>query len=1361
MNRFENILGIIFLFLLSINQSLASDYNLKFNQPQSLNTLPNKEVRCLFQDNSGFMWIGTSCGLYKYDGYNITEYKSNIFHPNLLTNNHITCLAEDHKSNILIGSKKGLNILSKTGEITTCKNAIFNNEFISAITVSPDNKIFIGSKSGLFIYDKEKNSCSKIDYEKYSIKDVKSLYIDSKTNLWIGTWNHGLFRYNLNSKQVYRYPKLNAENSAHVIYEDSFHRIWIGTFGHGLYLLNNPYDLKNITWNHYSTSTNIKISDNYIYALRENKETKNFYIGTRKGISILGNISDINHLSATQIYPRPNSLPFNDVDAIINDSQDNIWIGTLGGGVLYVKTRDMAFHNDSMLKVQKTYSSNNILSIAVNDKGDIYTGIGSIGLGIKLAGKSNFEVITDNKWFNQINNFNIVSALKRDQGQIFFGTLEGLYSLDSINPINIPHKNKTKFLKNKVYQIIEGYKSGYWVSMNSGLFYLKNYLSEPIIIKRSNLKNQYRTIALDGKDILWAGSFTKGIYKYKIDYKNKKLVLIHHYCESNNGIKASKINQLYKDTNGNIWACTENAGLCKYLPNNDRFISMLEISDFPTDNVTSIIQDNEGILWLGSNIGLIKFFPKNKLATSSVRLYNMNNGLGDNMFNVQAVDKTKSGELYFGTHNGYVHFFPNEIDEPQTEIRLQITDIKVNNQSICSLDSISKHEISDTLPEFTNHITIPPKYKTFTIEFSPMTYNNPNSVRYKYRLNGFDYKWRHTNSKMRFSHYSNLHAGHYIFEVKSTDDYGCWNSYTKKIYITVKAPLWKTVWAYCFYILVILLIIYFFFKIKIREIVLENSLNLQRIEKQKNEEVNNEKLKFFTNITHDLYTPITVIAVAIEELRNILTNKQYNIIMSNINRLIRLIQQILEFRKSETGNLKLQVAPQDFTSFIERKVNSILPLIKNKKIKFIYNVPKEEHICYFDSDKIDKIIYNLLSNAQKYNQPGATITFTVSYPDQNSLSISIADNGDGLSPYIMSNLFKRFYDGDFRQHNTTGTGIGLSLVNDLVKLHKGKIEVKNEYKHGVNFIINIPTNKSAYLESECGEQISNDTYEIKNNINILNSDTNGNIKLDAGTDDGITSSSSDNKQHTTSILIAEDNIDLQQIIGNILSSSHKVFKAKDGTEALEILKKEDINIVISDIMMPNMNGYELCKKIKSDINFSHIPVILLTAKTQDNDKIDGYNSGADSYLTKPFSLSVLTARINNLLLMRNLRIESLKKQQIFKPKEINFTNNDQTFLKKIFDHINNNYINPGYSQKDLANAVGISLSTLHRKLKYLTGMTASGLIKDVRLQQAEKIFSSDYNARVSEVAYAVGFNDPRYFSTCYKKKYKKSPSQTK
>lgn len=653
------------------------------------------------------------------------------------------------------------------------------------------------------------------------------------------------------------------------------------------------------------------------------------------------------------------------------------------------------------------------------------------------------------------------------------------------------------------------------------------------------------------------------------------------------------------------------------------------------------------------------------------------------------------------------------------------------------------------MPTYTSKIELPYKYNNFSIEFAALTYKNPELNRYAYRLQNFDRDWQYTDADRRFAYYNNLPSGTYTFQLKATNENGEWSGYVREFTVVVLPPFWATWWAYLLYMVLVLVIGVLIYRTIKKRILLQNALRLREMEKAKAEELNHAKLQFFTNITHELLTPLTIISATVDELKTQAPshNDLYTVMNSNIQRLIRLLQQILEFRKAETGNLKLRVSPGDLAAFVRTGTESFKPLVKKRKIHFSLLCDPESIVGYFDIDKLDKIMYNLLSNAAKYNKEDGFIQVTLSYDeeDREFVLLRVKDNGKGISREKQATLFKRFYEGDYRKFNTIGTGIGLSLTKDLVTLHGGTISVESEVDHGTEFIVRIPIERSYYDE----EQIDDEVISLRQTA-IDYEDTPEDVIAEV----------QELATKANSILLVEDNEELLNLMTKLLGREYNVFTAENGKEGIIVLENEDVDLIVSDIMMPEMDGIEFCKYVKGHLEISHIPVILLTAKNKEEDRAEAYEIGADAFISKPFNLTVLHARIRNLLKYKARMAHDFKNQIVFEVKDLNYTSLDEDFIQRAINCVNNHLEDPNFDQAQFADEMLTSKSTLYKKLKSLAGLNTSSFIRNVRLKAACRIMEEKgINIRVSELAYAVGFNDPKYFSSCFKKEFGMLPSE--
>ena len=767
----------------------------------------------------------------------------------------------------------------------------------------------------------------------------------------------------------------------------------------------------------------------------------------------------------------------------------------------------------------------------------------------------------------------------------------------------------------------------------------------------------------------------------------------------------------------------------------------------PGDVIVSIEEDKSGNLWLGTVSGLVKLYVAAVGNDFSTRIYTSADGLQDNF--IVNSSCSRDGELFFGGHKGYNSFFPDKMEIPSQETNFLITDIKIFNHSFKNLPVELQQKISPVMPTYTSKIELPYKYNNFSIEFAALTYKNPELNRYAYRLQNFDRDWQYTDADRRFAYYNNLPSGTYTFQLKATNENGEWSGYVREFTVVVLPPFWATWWAYLLYMVLVLVIGVLIYRTIKKRILLQNALRLREMEKAKAEELNHAKLQFFTNITHELLTPLTIISATVDELKTQAPshNDLYTVMNSNIQRLIRLLQQILEFRKAETGNLKLRVSPGDLAAFVRTGTESFKPLVKKRKIHFSLLCDPESIVGYFDIDKLDKIMYNLLSNAAKYNKEDGFIQVTLSYDeeDREFVLLRVKDNGKGISREKQATLFKRFYEGDYRKFNTIGTGIGLSLTKDLVTLHGGTISVESEVDHGTEFIVRIPIERSYYDE----EQIDDEVISLRQTA-IDYEDTPEDVIAEV----------QELATKANSILLVEDNEELLNLMTKLLGREYNVFTAENGKEGIIVLENEDVDLIVSDIMMPEMDGIEFCKYVKGHLEISHIPVILLTAKNKEEDRAEAYEIGADAFISKPFNLTVLHARIRNLLKYKARMAHDFKNQIVFEVKDLNYTSLDEDFIQRAINCVNNHLEDPNFDQAQFADEMLTSKSTLYKKLKSLAGLNTSSFIRNVRLKAACRIMEEKgINIRVSELAYAVGFNDPKYFSSCFKKEFGMLPSE--
>lgn len=1338
-------------------------YNLKFKQLSAPHSLPTNEVQKVYQDRDGFIWFATRNGLCQYNGYETTLYKSNLYSPDLLTTNSITCLVDDNNNNLWIGTSEGLNVMDKrTGEIKKYKAPSISNNVVSALCVTRDNTLWVGTDNGLCRYVPEKDTFVVCGDEfgdgRLRYVTIKSLLEDSDGDLWIGTWAQGLFRYSPSTDKVVVYPKINEQYSSHVIYEDSNKDIWVGSWGYGLFKLRNPKDMENVSYQSFlhENGDDSSLSDNIVYDIAEDINTHTLWVGTRSGLSILRldeSSSFINYKSGKSDY----RIPSDEVNSIMRDSQKNMWIGAIGGGVLMADTRQPAFALHTLNFGDEDIPVTSVRTLFADSDQNLWIGVGTYGLARREYVTGELKMYSHIPEFSGVKDLPSLFAVvqRKKSGDIWFGMYNGgIYVYRKGEKVkHLTTKNSAFLTSDCVSALYEDYEGNCWIGTRGGIGVRlsdgTDYRFETMNFNDSLSAGwiYVRDIVQDMDNSVWLATSNFGVIHITGDVRQPSTLKYENYSFHNRKLITNTVLCMHIDRFGRLWAGTEGGGLYLYNRSTGQFEEKTRTYSIPGDVIVSIEEDKSGNLWLGTVSGLVKLYVAAVGNDFSTRIYTSADGLQDNF--IVNSSCSRDGELFFGGHKGYNSFFPDKMEIPSQETNFLITDIKIFNHSFKNLPVELQQKISPVMPTYTSKIELPYKYNNFSIEFAALTYKNPELNRYAYRLQNFDRDWQYTDADRRFAYYNNLPSGTYTFQLKATNENGEWSGYVREFTVVVLPPFWATWWAYLLYMVLVLVIGVLIYRTIKKRILLQNALRLREMEKAKAEELNHAKLQFFTNITHELLTPLTIISATVDELKTQAPshNDLYTVMNSNIQRLIRLLQQILEFRKAETGNLKLRVSPGDLAAFVRTGTESFKPLVKKRKIHFSLLCDPESIVGYFDIDKLDKIMYNLLSNAAKYNKEDGFIQVTLSYDeeDREFVLLRVKDNGKGISREKQATLFKRFYEGDYRKFNTIGTGIGLSLTKDLVTLHGGTISVESEVDHGTEFIVRIPIERSYYDE----EQIDDEVISLRQTA-IDYEDTPEDVIAEV----------QELATKANSILLVEDNEELLNLMTKLLGREYNVFTAENGKEGIIVLENEDVDLIVSDIMMPEMDGIEFCKYVKGHLEISHIPVILLTAKNKEEDRAEAYEIGADAFISKPFNLTVLHARIRNLLKYKARMAHDFKNQIVFEVKDLNYTSLDEDFIQRAINCVNNHLEDPNFDQAQFADEMLTSKSTLYKKLKSLAGLNTSSFIRNVRLKVACRIMEEKgINIRVSELAYAVGFNDPKYFSSCFKKEFGMLPSE--
>lgn len=1334
---------IALLWCLTAAANPMSDYRMRFINVTD--GLPDNNVQHVVQDSRGYIWIATHNGLARYDAFGMEVFRSNIRSGQVLTHNTVNSLCEDSLGRMWIGTSSGLNMYDlRKDEMHRLPHREFDNNVISTILCTREGSIYIGSDQGLFRYYPEGDSLRVVTRSATGNvmpqTSVKSLIEDSRGNMWIGTWNEGIYRRDP-SGRYYAYPQIGQSKSAHALHEDSRHRIWIGSWGEGVFLLNNPYEPTKATLTNFRhrAGDDRSLHNDIIYSLAEEPATGRLWVGTSLALSIFDE-SDSTFVNITDI---DSEHVLQGITAISSDNQGNRWLSTLGNGAVCLTPSNKALRHEPLEAVRSAIGSSNVRCMIVEPDGKMWIGVGpNKGLVVYdpksdavdlLPGVPGLSAQTPEA-------YTVYSLFPRRDGKILAGTYDGgIYLIGADRRLAaVYNRGNTPWLAgDRVAVLFEDSKGRLWVGCLPGLSVLMpdgSYCR----FEHGDYHNVNVSGIAEGNDgSIWVATKNKGVLRLDGSGTSESDYGLQIYSPANDKINTAAISAIYRSPDGQMWVGTSGSGLSRYDFSADSFEAVHLKWNLPGDIIKAILSDANGSLWVSTNSGLFSLSFADNAATPTYRLYTRSDGAQDDVFAQGVATVDSDGLLYFGGPRGLNIIDSRHSDPKPPLIPVVINDIKVFGTSWADLDSLTRRAVSEQAPPYAEKIVLSHDQNNFSIEFGVPDYaNDPRQHRYEYMLEGYDNDWNSTDYTRRFAYYNNLPSGRYTFRVRSSDAVGQ-SSGERSLQVVIKPPLWATWWAYLIYAVVLVSAVALTVRHLKRRAAHKRMLRMREMELERAEELNRTKLRFFTNVTHEWLTPLSIIAATADQMKASTPElaESHRIMSDSVGRLTRLLRQVLEFRKAETGNLRLRVAPADLSAFIADAVDNFTPLMRSRDISCSFSSEPRCIEAWFDADKIDKVIYNLLSNAAKYILPGCSVSVSLTLDQARRMAVlTVSDNGPGIPAERLPEIFKRFYEGGNSAVNTTGNGIGLSLTKDLVELHHGTITVSSEGGRGTEFRVEIPVDRAAYADNE---------------IEVLDEPAPAEgVDTDAALDD-------DSRRH---LLVVEDNADLLGIMVRYFSPHYTVSSASDGVKALEIVRAEDIDLIISDVMMPGINGVELCRQIKSNVVTSHIPVILLTANTPEEAEIDAYEAGADSFINKPFKFNVLLARVNSLLRTRSAAMRSFRLADACETAGYKFSNIDEEFIRRSIDCIMAHLSDPQFSQADFAESMGLSRSTLFRKLKSLTGMSYTAFVRNIRLKAACRLMREKHGIRISELAYAVGFNDPKYFSRCFKNEFGINPA---
>ncbi|GAO41005.1 hybrid sensor histidine kinase/response regulator transcription factor [Flavihumibacter petaseus] len=1334
---------------------------INFRHIKSENGLSNSTIESILQDSRGFLWFGTRDGLNRYDGSQFQVYRNHPADTTSLSDNYITALHEDSEQTLWVGTLNGLSRFQpRLNKFTRYRfpkdHGNGNTNRIATIIGDSKGRVWVGTAGGgLQVYEKGSGrfrtvSCVLGDRtEPY----IYALLEDSRGNLWAGT-ESGLYLYNTRAAQfenILLPAELNGKATISALAETADGRLLLGMSDNGLVIYHPSYH----SFQHFVHRADdpTSLSSNLVRSVQVSKKG-DVWIGSVNG--------GLDHLDASsgkfinyQYQPdNPNSLSQRTVSALYEDRQGNIWIGTHRGGINLYMPGAEKFRLYRQKPFDNSLSYNDVKSFCEDRSGNIWIGTDGGGLNLFNRKLNHFTHYKHDPFNRRSLGSNEVMDIREDrEGTLWVATWGG--GLCRYDPRTNDFTRFTSAAANYIQCIFEDRDSSLLIGTYfSGLHAFNKRTGQFSRITRSPSGktsisgNNILSITQDRDGNIWMGTDDGGL--------NRKDAGTGEFSQYfRNEDKLPDIRVLFTDSRGGIWA--GQAGLYKYDSGRNDFFIYTQQEGLADVFIKGMVEDNNGQYWITTSAGLKMLDTE----TGHVRSFNTGDGLQEMEFEANAFTKTRDGQIYIGGVNGFNSFNPKEIKANDFVPPVFVTDFQVQNHPVSggSGSKVLKEDIS-----FTHEITLSYKEATFSFGFAALSYTAAENNRFAYKLEGWDKDWIYTAQEKRAS-YTNVRPGTYTFTIKASNNDGIWNNQGYSIRVIITPPFWNTWWFQLLTIALLAGVLYYIYHIR-------RKVQLQQFEEQKKEEIHQMQLQFFTNISHEFRTPLSLITGPVEKLlQEDADNKHhhlYQVIHRNANRLLQLINELMDFRKAASGALHLQVMPGNLPLFLHEIAEEFSELALQKNIRFTVSAQTKKSEIWFDRQVLEKIITNLLSNAFKYtNDYGRVSLQLLDSLDQfhpqyeNKLLIGnqpenrgwvyvrVSDNGIGISGESIRHLFERYY----RVSDThLGSGIGLAFVKTLTQLHHGNIYVYSERNKGTEIIIALPAEKSAYSRKERWLRPAElpDTGEL-----IQSGLSNGTVVTPATPVPGLTTIAEGSRNQ---ILIAEDNPELRQFLKESLESQYQVIEAADGREAMEKTATQFPDVVISDIMMPVMDGIEYCRAVKNNADTAHIPFILLTAKNGMESRLEGAETGADYYFSKPLRMDLLQLTLQNILSQKEKLKAYYRKDQHAEIRELAHSERDRQFLERLIAVIEENLSKPEMDIEYICTQIGMSRTKLYNLVKNITGQAIGDFIRTVRLKRAATLLTKG-ELSMSDIMYSVGIQTQSYFSKAFKQEFGKTPTQ--
>lgn len=1322
----------VYLFILVVgitHGSTAFSAQYKFKHFSTSNGLPSNSIQCITQDHQGFIWIGTENGVSRFDGIDFKTFKYITDDSTSIGSNYINSIFEDSRNYFWMGTDCGVYIYSPEQEsfsffAKSTKEGVSITTGISHLIEDKQENIWISTEGqGVFFYDQQQDELMQFKLIP-SVPDIEansnfiySLFIDSEDNIWASarTLADPLYLFDKQKRQFLPYSFTPTPSSfIYAINEYPQGNLWLGSWEDGLYQLNtksgnvktylSPKKEKGISHihsiSHYKSDVLLIGSDDGL--LEFNTASEEYTLITSSEL-------DADGLSDKFIYP------------IYKDREGGLWIGGYYKGLNYAAPNKGYIESFTHSAYKNSVCGNIISNFCEDPSGNIWIGSDDGGLSYFNTQTRSFKNYRPVSGKNSLSYHN-VHALMVDEGKLWIGTYGGGLNVMDIATEQFKHylpegKNKRSIGGNSVYSIFKDNKGDIWIGTMQGINTYNRETDDFNHVRSTGTTTL--DIIQEKDDMLWFATWGGGAYRY-----NPHTEEWQHYTlnkQDNSSIPHNIVFCFCIDRNERLWIGTDN-GLCYYDKENNCFVrEPLTISSTTICNIISY----ENALWLSTSNGFVYFSPE----TKHTKIFTTNDGFQNDHFTIKGSLLSSDNKMYLGTTHGFNILCPQTLNSNTYVPPVVITNFQIFNKELkIGVDGDLKKAIG-----YTKELTLTHQQNVFNIEYAALSYCAPTKNEYKYMLDGFDKDWNLVKNQHKAT-YTNLPAGKYIFRVKGSNNDGVWNDEETTLTIRVLPPFWRSTWAYCIYALLCASNIFYLIYFIRKRAEQKNKIRIKKLQAENEKELYNAKINFFTQVTHEIRTPVSLIIGPLEKILEQNTEladttlTDLNIIDRNSKRLLTLVNQLLDFRKAEQSTYTPTFSRQNIYTVSKGIYDRFHPLITKKGINFDFTMKNADLVAMIDAEAYTKTVSNLLSNAVKYAK--GKISMSIAEKDKQ-FTLKITDDGDGIAESEQKNIFKPFYQ--ITGNNKPGTGLGLSLVKLLVEAHHGMIDVSS-VPGETSFMVTLPLLQASTTNSSSKDDALTDTNDYSYLIEEEQ-------KVPFTAD-----------QNKPALLIVEDNIDLCNFLYNQFHQTYTVCITHNGKEGIDQLSRQSFDIIISDIMMPVMDGIEFCKETKANYLYSHIPFILLTAKIDSTSKVESIKTGADAYIEKPFSIQLLQVQMENLLNSRKLLKKKFSEMPFMKLDSIAGNKADELFLSKLNSIIEQNISNTDFSIDALAEQLCISRSGLFSKIKVLTDMTPNELIHLVRLKKAAELLSTK-EYRINEICYLVGFNNPSYFSKCFQKQF--------